>query len=135
MLTSKKFPINFSEKYKPHSKSKNNIDFMHIFFPHTNYYHTMSSCAIKLKAVKMKSTKWLKSIKYQMKVCQMEIFQIYVTVRFRIPVTPADLNALGPGYEFRLDLVTIPQTPQCTQFALPEPATSDRTFGTTLLAP
>ena len=26
------------------------------------------------------------------------------------PHPPADLNALGPGYEFPLDLVTIPQT-------------------------
>ena len=25
--------------------------------------------------------------------------------------TPADLNALGPGYGFRPDLVTIPQSP------------------------
>ena len=54
---------------------------------------------------------------------------------FRNSRTPADLYALGPGYEFRPDLVTIPQTPQCMQFAPPEPATSDRTFGTTLLAP
>ena len=77
---SKKCRINFSEEYNPHNKSKNSIDFMHIFFSNTNYYHNMSFCAIKLNAIKMKRTKLLKSIKYQMKVCQMEIFQIYVNV-------------------------------------------------------
>ena len=30
---------------------------------------------------------------------------------FRNSRTPADLNALGPGYEFRPDLVTIPHSP------------------------
>ena len=30
---------------------------------------------------------------------------------FRNSLTPADLNALGPGYKFRPDLVTILQSP------------------------
>ena len=51
------------------------------------------------------------------------------------PVPLADLTALSPGYRVLPDLVTIPYALQHTQFALPESATSDRMFKTTLSAP
>ena len=50
-------------------------------------------------------------------------------------LAPADLHALGPGYEVRPDLATVPYALLHTRFALPEPATSDRIFETTLSAP
>ena len=58
-----------------------------------------------------------------------------VTVCFGIPVPPADLIALSPGYRVLPDLATIPYAPWHTQFALLEAATSDRMFEMTLPAP
>ena len=51
------------------------------------------------------------------------------------PVPPADLIALSPGYRVPPDLATILYAPWYMRFALPEAATSDRMFETTLSAP
>ena len=58
-----------------------------------------------------------------------------VTVCFGIPVPPADLIALSPGYRVPPDLATVPYVPWHMRFALTEATTSDRMFETTLPAP
>ena len=57
-----------------------------------------------------------------------------VTVCFGIPVLPADLIALSPGYRVPPDLATIPYAPWHMRFVLMEAAMSDRMFETTLSA-
>ena len=52
-----------------------------------------------------------------------------------LPVPPANLIALSPGYRVPLDLATVPYAPWHMRFALLEAATSDQMFETTLPAP